>query len=122
MSGSSEARFSRLGLVRAVRRRLAQADRALPTGGTLSDEASGVEAFTMRMTSFARTLRPVVSRRPRRLCPERSASKELRMLAQVRSEEGMRRGALFGNGIGQRDGGAHSCNGGREERCLDWKD
>ena len=26
------------------------------------------------------------------------------MLAQVRSEEGMRRGALFGNGIGQRDG------------------
>ena len=60
---SSEARFSRFSLVRAVRRRLAQADRAPPTGGTISDEASGIDAFTRRMTSFARTLRPVVSRR-----------------------------------------------------------
>ena len=46
---SSEERFSRFSLVRAVRRRLAQADRAPPTGGTLSDKASGVEAFTIAL-------------------------------------------------------------------------
>ena len=76
---SSEARFSRFCLARAVRRRMSRAARPLPTEGTTSDKAGAVDA----------------------LSPELSAPRDLRLVTQERTGEDMRRGARFGNGIGE---------------------
>ena len=81
MERSSEARFCRFCLARAVRQPLSRAVRPLPTGGTTFDEAGGVDALSPELAA----LRPYSWQRSGAV-------------------EDTHRGARFGHGIGARDG------------------
>ena len=98
MERSSQARFCRFCLARAVRRRLSRAVRPLPKEGTTFDEAGGVDALSPELAA----LRDLTLGDAGARCRGHASRCTLR-----RRNRRARRGA-------------HSCNGGWRQRFLSW--